>query len=208
MKIIAVTQRLADTAEYTETRQCLDIKWGEFLSFCGFLPVILPYEHEIEPFFNTFNIDGVLLTGGNDLFSIDKSRLSKIRCDFESKLLKLAENRDIPVLGVCRGMQFIAEYYGCEIKPVAGHVRQNHKLTAPEGRFSGILKSYNSVNSYHGYAVGRVSDDINILAVSEDNSPEAIAHKHKKVMGIMWHPERCEPFSEADKELFNTFFHG
>ena len=90
MKKIALTQRLVENSTYKETRETLDINYSKLLFKAGFLPIVMPYEIDFNVYFSKLEIDGVLLTGGNDLNALNENYLSKKRDTYEFELLKYA----------------------------------------------------------------------------------------------------------------------
>ena len=127
MKKIAITQRLIENETYYEVRETLDINYCKLVRACGFLPIVLPYETDFEEYFKELGVDGVLLTGGNDLDSCSSSNLSKKRDIYEKNLLEYCILNNIPVFGICRGMQLIAQYFGSSLKKVNGEVNTRHR---------------------------------------------------------------------------------
>ena len=110
--------------------------------------------------------------------------------------------------GVCRGMQFIAEYFRSTLDKMSNHVALSHKIK-PAHSFWGseYLNESKTVNSYHNYGFNQLSDELLSVAVAEDSSVEALIHKTLKIFGQMWHPEREEPFKVFDLKLMQKFFH-
>ena len=103
MKIIAITQRVDRIEAYHETRDCLDERWYDFLDVCGCIPLIIPNHMEAaKKLIREVKIDGILLTGGNSLCSYGGD--APCRDQVETYLMEQAISRDIPLLGVCRGM--------------------------------------------------------------------------------------------------------
>ena len=43
-------------------------------------------------------------------------------------------------------------------------------------------------------------------AIADDGVIEAVRHERRRMIGVMWHPERCEPFAADDVALFSRFF--
>ncbi len=140
--------------------------------------------------------DGILFTGGNDLSAYGGN--APERDGTEEELLRYAMERDIPLLGICRGMQMIAYHFGSKLEKVDGHVRQEHKVYGRMGR--------ERVNSYHGMGILEVKAPIEVLAQTEDGVIEAIRHTGYRIAGIMWHPERVKGFSKEDIEMVTRFY--
>ena len=207
MKKIAITQRLIENVGYFEIRDALDIEWGKLFSSLGYLPILLPTEYDFKKYFEEFEINGIILSGGNDLSSIFPDELSKKRDAFEKELLSFAIKKDIPVLGICRGMLVIAEYFNGEFKKVDGHVGINHKiLISDESKFNHDLKYIGDVNLYHNYIVEKISGDFVISAKSEGGVIEAIEHKKYKIFGQMWHSERQAPLNANELKVIKKLF--
>lgn len=207
MKKIAITQRLIENTSYHEIRDALDVKWGKLLSELGFIPVILPTEFDFKHIFENIEIDGILLTGGNDLSCIDNNPLNKQRDAFEKNLIKYAIDKSIPLFGICRGLQIIADYFSSSFKKVENHSNVKHSLNiSSASKYYENLKNINIVNSYHNYAVNEINDEFITSAFSEDGIIEAIEHKKYKIFGQMWHPEREESFNDKELSLIKKFF--
>ncbi len=197
MKTVAVTQRVSIVPAYGERRDCLDQAWTKFLAACGLLPILLPNVTEVAlALCEGAEIAGLVLTGGNDLAVLGGD--APERDAVESAVLDRAERRRLPVLGVCRGMQVIQQRFAIPLRPVQGHVTPRQVI-----RIGGELIE---VNSYHRFAAFDSRPPLNVWAVAADGVVEAIRHSAQSITGIMWHPERCAPFSSADVALFRQVF--
>ncbi|MEE0741055.1 MAG: gamma-glutamyl-gamma-aminobutyrate hydrolase family protein [Emergencia sp.] len=125
-------------------------------------------------------------------------------------LLDLAKETSKPVLGICRGMQFINVYFGgtliqdldCAEYHKAGTPERYHQLETTEGGFMEELYGKTClVNTRHHQGVGRLGDGLSPAALWIDNRQqgesvvEAFSHKQYPFIGVQWHPERmfvCE----------------
>jgi len=197
MKAVAITQRVSVVSAYGERRDCLDQAWTKFLAACGLLPVLLPNITEAAlALCEGTGIAGLLLTGGNDLAVLGGD--APERDAVEHALLDLAERRGLPVLGVCRGMQVIQQRFAIPLRRVEGHVTQCQVI-----RIDGQPRE---VNSYHRFAAFDSRPPLEVWATAADGVVKAIRHSARPITGIMWHPERCAPFSPADVQLFRQVF--
>ena len=210
MKIVAVSQRIDDYPERNECRDALDQKLCRFIKECGFLPLPVPNglitkrgdnneycSEELVAWLMAFSPDGILLSGGNDIGSFP------IRDNTEKIMVNFAEQRELPVLGICRGMQMLATLAGAKLKRVSGHIRTKHTLQG--GTITG------EVNSFHNMSLDACPVGYHVLATSEDGAIEAICHNRLACEGWMWHPERETTFDKRDiirvKNLFATHVH-
>lgn len=207
MKKIVITQRLLETKDYFEVREALDIKWGKLFKELGFLPIVLPIECDFEEYFDNIDIEGIFLTGGNDLGCLNNNYLSEKRDTFEKRLLEYGIKNEIPIFGVCRGMQIIGEYFGASFVKIQNHVSVKHSLILNKNsKYMNELSKINKVNSFHNYAIDDIDDNFFVSAKSSDGIIKAIEHKRYKIFAQMWHTEREEPFIKDEVNLIKVFF--
>lgn len=197
---IAISQRVDIHPETNERRDSLDQRWLGLLEQLSCEPLIIPNNLSLTvSILASHKIDGIILTGGNDLFALGGD--APERDQTEEMLLEYASSNDIPLVGVCRGLQFLLWKAGARLSRIENHVGVVHPVSGNINR--------DSVNSYHnwGYA-GPMPAGYDLLAVSLDGQTEAIKSRNGKIFGIMWHPERVSPFSAEDIRLFKTIFLG
>ncbi|BBP43109.1 gamma-glutamyl-gamma-aminobutyrate hydrolase family protein [Thiosulfativibrio zosterae] len=199
MKRIGISQRRDDVPNRNETRDSLDVIWSSLLWRLNIIPI--PLCSEIQDhlsYLAALNLDGFILSGGNDIGESPK------RDHLENSILDYSKAKNLPVLGVCRGMQYINFYQGGSLINIGGHVATQHsKLVG--GWVS--QNSINYVNSFHNYAVTdqTIGEQLEPLAHTEDGVVEALQHKHHPWLGIMWHPER-EPYQTSNDRLIQQHF--
>ena len=153
---VLVSQRLVAEPGRGEVRDALDCRWGDFLAAAGLLGIPVPSGGDLEAFLAAVPWQGLILSGGNDLACVSGDALSRRRDDLEGRLVDAALRRGIPVMGVCRGMQFLAWRDGFRILPVAGHAGTRHLLSpVPDGSALGRHAGL-EVNSYHGFGVSGI----------------------------------------------------
>jgi len=198
MKKIAITQRIVKNNSYFELREALDIRWGKLFATLDFLPVVLPYNYD----FKNFEFDGVILSGGNDIGEFE------FRDKFEFRLVEYCYKNNIPIFGVCRGMQIIAKYFKSTLKQVNGQTNIKHRLIVNDtSKYIKLLVKLKKVNSYHNMAIDKIGDNLIVSAWNSDKTVvKAIEHIDKKILGVMWHSEREEPFQKEELELIKEFF--
>jgi putative glutamine amidotransferase len=193
--LVGVTQRV-DVSQTQERRDALDQNWLRFLDACGLQAVPLPNHPSAAGLFDRAGCGGLILSGGNDLCAYGGD--APERDANETRLVDLALSRDMPVLGVCRGMQFLLHGWGVPLTSVSGHVGKPHPVTGPLGT--------RLVNSYHRYGALHAGPGLSVLARSADGAIESIRHNRLPHLGIMWHPERENPFKDEDIALFRAHF--
>ena len=196
MNYVGLTMRVESLSEIDERRDCIDQRWYNFLDACNLRPILIP---NLESFVaeNYLNkLSGIILTGGNSLSHLggDASERDVV----ENELIKYATGKQLPLMGVCRGMQVLQNYYGVSMEKIDCHVGKRHNLS-----FKG--KQIN-VNSFHIYGATETIDCLEILASCSDGIVEAVQHKELPFIGIMWHPEREKSFSNFDIQLFREHF--
>jgi putative glutamine amidotransferase len=176
--------------------------------------------------------DGVILSGGGDvdpsLYGGDAGhreldRVDRRRDDFERRIIDVAIQKRIPLLGICRGMQIINVHFGGSLyEDLPDHGRPAHRSDTEGGSWHSIAVETGSllesvtgtvagnVNSYHHQAVKRIGDELKISAYAGDGVPESLecveATEYPFVLGVQWHPERMEdgrnPFCSSVRNRF------
>lgn len=193
MKLVAVSQRVSVDAAHGERRDCLDQRWSSFLVECGVMPLLIPNHPDAAmTLVRSLPIVGVLLTGGNTLVAHGGDAPERDRT--EELLLHFALQSSLPVVGVCRGMQVIQHHFGVTLSPVAGHVARDHSVT------TGFARTV--VNSFHEYGATVSVPGLAVTARADDGVVEAVRHASHCVVGMMWHPERSDPFRPDDLAVF------
>lgn len=185
---VVITQRVDSFLDRAEKRDALDQAWATTLPELFGRPVtMLPIANvptgatatlkELKPEF-------IVLSGGNDIGQAPE------RDATEAAVLDYAKQHRIPVLGICRGMQFMQHTLGGDLVKVQGHVAIEHPVHANDGATL-------TVNSYHNFGITKLAIGLNALYAHEDGTIEAAKHNTLPWLAIMWHPERAMP-SEAN----------
>lgn len=203
MKRVAVSQLVENVADRGEKRDALDQRLNDFVGQAGFISVPVPNLSEkfmaqdssnlqlVSEWMRAVQPDAVLLSGGENIGQ------SSGRDHTERRLLDFAKSAGIPVLGICRGAQMMADYAGTFLHPVTGHAGIRHTVF---GEIAG------EVGSFHNFSPAECPEDYRVLARSEDGEIEAIAHETLNWEGWMWHPEREDVFSDRDLERVRNLF--
>ncbi len=169
-------------------------------------------------------VDAVLLTGGGDvdpaLYEGDREAATDLdprRDRFEIALIRGALKRDMPILGICRGIQILNVAHGGTLRNLredAALVGRHdlglnslaaHEVSIEPGSMVArvIGGGARKVNSFHGQAVGSVGSDLRAVATADDGVTEAIERPDRAfVIGVQWHPEIQSLVDDAALALF------
>lgn len=194
-----ITSRRDFIDNYNENRDSIDIKLIELLNECGISCILLPNSYRnFHSVINNINYEIAILSGGGSVINDSTECIDRIK--IENDLIKISIQKSLKLIGICRGMQAIAKYFGSNIEPISGHVSTRH----------GILDLHNNlvehVNSFHNYTIKNLSTELfDVIYKSDDDSIECIKHKIYKILGIMWHPEREPKFNHFDISLIKEF---
>lgn len=167
-------------------------------------------------------VDGLLLSGGGDARRFKPEELpplkeqQPLRYEFEAYLIREAYEKDIPVLGICRGHQMIAEVLGGSIgkDTINGHKQKGPGTQPCHGiaidKESLLYKLTGAerweVNSFHIQAVERPPEGFRVSSRSDDGIVESIEAVNKKFfMGMQFHPEELYPVDDKAKKIFRNF---
>lgn len=175
-------------------------------------------------------VDGLLLTGGCDVDpkqygqepAHETQKPNPSRDRMERGLLGQALDRDLPVLGICRGLQLINVYHGGTLiqhlkgdphrpplRPKADPSKPFHEISvAPDTKLAAILGAgRHPVNSRHHQAVDKLGAGLVVSAKSvKDGIIEGLEVPGKEfAVGVQWHPEDQVPGNETQVQLFRAF---
>ena len=176
----------------------------------GGVPMVLPPVDDVEVLINMLEgIDGLVLTGGADYNPLwygeqpekELHTINSTRDLPELLLTRLAFNRQIPILGICRGVQTMAIALGGnlvqDLKTPLKHGQDaprseaTHSVTITEGStLYGLYGQETFVNSFHHQAVKDCGSHLHVVATAPDGVIEAVeSTEQKALMGVQWHPE-------------------
>lgn len=143
--------------------------------------------------------DGLVLTGGGSLppefYRLPHSdRFQPDRDRTEKALIGLCRKQGKPILGICRGMQYLNALWGGKISKldslkVSRPIREDHPVDVSGERWL--------VNQYHndGIYLSDLAPAFTPFAIDRENGVvEGFASETEKILAIQWHPER--PFSD------------
>ena len=187
-----------------------DVYWVDYaqgIIAAGGVPVFLPLS--LDPAEIIPRLDGLLMSGGAD---IDPKRygaepepelqsIEPARDEFELKILDLVYECELPVAGICRGLQILNVHAGGSLyQDVPPHsVRDKapstrvHDITTEKGSI--LEKLYGEkleVNSLHHQSIKTLGKHFSASATSNDGIVEGIEHSQLPIVAVQWHPEMLD----------------
>ena len=140
----------------------------------------------------------------------------------EAEVLRRAMAADKPVLGICRGIQFLNTALGGTLwqdLPAQNPSPVKHQQNAPYDKpihsvailpdtpLAGALGARElMVNSYHHQAIRELAAPLKAMAVSPDGLVEAVAHpEHRFLWAVQWHPEFAWKSDPSAGVIFKAF---
>ena len=195
----------------------LPYRYVEQVSAAGGLPVLLP-PVTAEAVEVLGRLDGLVIAGGAD---VDPARYGEephprtdgLRPDRDAGELAIlgeALRRDLPVLGICRGMQVMAVHAGGRLiqhmpdavghhghRPGSGEYGSHGARFAPGSRIAELLGRTATVNSYHHQGIADPGT-LTVTGWADDGSVESLEDPTRRfALGVQWHPE-----ATTDNRLF------
>ena len=189
---IGISLRIVPTLNYNEERDALSHDWPQFLEKLDLIPILIPNRiNNVSEFLDEVGINGLILSGGDNIGDYPQ------RDSIERSIIEYGIKKKIPLIGVCRGMQMINEYFGGSYITTLDkkHVNQLHSVEIINARKHKILDSKSViVNSFHNNIINSniLAQALTPFAISNDNSIEGFYHESLPMIGIMWHPERSQ----------------
>ena len=191
MKIVGIVTRKSKSEENHD----IDIIYSDIVNMVKkykAIPIGLILEEDYKDLIGI--CDGVIFQGGDDFETYDL------------EALKYAYEKDIPVLGICLGMQLMGVLFNGEMISVENHkIKSNHsvKINRDSKLYEIFKEDIIEVNSRHKLVVKNTN--LKISAVSSDGYIEAVEDPSKNFfIGVQWHPESMI-YDKLQNKLFETF---
>jgi len=187
--VIGISLRIVNAEAYPEKRDVLSQDWPKLFEKLNYFPLLIPNSIEsVSEFLDEMNVSGLVLSGGDNLGD-DKTRdLTEI------EIINYAISNKIPLIGICRGMQALNNFFGGSLqkRDDPEHIKNNHIINLSKD-FSFNNNNSMTVNSFHNNIIESedLGKDLKSFAAHEgDNTIEGFVHTNHPIIGIMWHPER------------------
>ena len=233
--IIGVLPDFQNGAENTYSKKdfyAIRKNYIDGISKAGGLPIIMTYDYEkIDDYLAI--IDGLIVVGGymdihpnryGDDFVHPTVKLNLTRENFEYEFVKKVLNTNLPIFGICNGMQLISILHGGKI---IQHIPDDKNFMDHEQSHFAEFKEYGSpyhnvnidadskfynitrlkkisTNSSHHQALKSVGNGLKVVGTTDDGIIEAFENpNHPFCIGVQWHPEYQT--SPADQKLYEEF---
>jgi putative glutamine amidotransferase len=202
------------------------MSYSQAVVMAGGIPLIVPLtnDRKLLDFFLQ-RCDGLMLIGGGDvnpswygrrLRAKDRKTLrgvDDVRDEMEIYLCRRALKRDLPVLGICRGIQVMNVAFGGTLLPhVSGHRNPKPDALAHEikwvraGKLKRALDACGAVNTSHHQAVDDIANGFQVVARAPDGIIEAMEKPNARFFcAVQFHPERLMNRALAFQRLFREF---
>ena len=200
---------------YSEKKNSVNNTYVNSVLMNGGVPYIIPVTDDVEVLRQiTAQLDGIIFTGGEDFAPAyfgqeEHEKLGEVnvtRDTYDLTLFKLAKDRNIPILGICRGLQLINVAMGGTLyqdlpsqKPSDINHRQDeegtiatHSVSIVEGSMMHQILGQKEVqvNTFHHQAIEKLAPGLKIVGWANDSVPEMIeAYPSRQIIGTQFHPE-------------------
>ncbi len=214
---------IAPNYSYEKREYTLSENYAHAIEQAGGCGVILLPGQALPPF-----LSGLLLTGGGDIDPLlfgeeplcQSGEINPQRDAYEMRICKEAFTQDLPLLGICRGMQVmniarggkIYQDIGVQAGTTLKHMQEapraygTHNIFVEDGSlFTSLwISRCIRVNSLHHQACSLLGEGFTVSARSADGLIEAIEQREKRfTVGVQWHPEAMR--TEEMRLLFAAF---
>ncbi|MFD9481990.1 MULTISPECIES: gamma-glutamyl-gamma-aminobutyrate hydrolase family protein [Streptomyces] len=208
--LIGITTYVEDSTRYGVwdlPTSLVPTGYYELVQAAGGAAVLLPPDEPGSAAEVLSRVDGLVVAGGPDLDPVHygAARDSRtgapatVRDHWELALIAAALDADLPLLGICRGMQALnVALGGTLIQHIDGHFETPgaiswHPVRPVQGtRYADLVPEEAQVPTYHHQAVDRLGRGLVVSAHAVDGTVEAIElpDPERWVLGVQWHPER------------------
>ena len=189
-------------APYVSKQIFLRRDYLDMLARAGAVPLIISPELDTEIIMSM--CDGIVIAGGRDIEPdfYGEEKLPAVienepreRFEWEKELIEAAQNANVPLLGICYGMQRLNVHFGgsliqdipTEVGGSVDHDIAEHNVNFLQSFLGFEAGETKNIFSRHHQALARIADNFTVAAEAPDGIPEAIVGEN--MWGIQWHPE-------------------
>lgn len=226
--------RIGISSNRKDGLSCIAETYVQSVLQAGGAPVLVPVITDIEALTAVINgLDGLVMSGGGDINPLylqeepcpELQDVDTYRDEFDLILLRLATNRQLPVMGICRGHQILNVAFGgsvyqdiysqheCKLlkhSQAQSREQASHsvRITDKNSKLYSVMEEEDTllVNSFHHQAIKEPAPEFIGTAFATDGINEAMEHPEKDIFSIQWHPEAMA--SNGDEQMLKLFnFH-
>lgn len=215
--------RIGISANRKDGQTCLAETYIQSVIQAGGAPVVIPATTDLRVLTAVVqDLDGILMSGGGDINPLFVGEeplpalqdVDTLRDRYDLLLIRLASNRQIPLMGICRGHQMLNAVFGGTLyqdiysQADTDVIKHSQKMAREEASHTVHLEDgcVIAVNSFHHQAVKDVAPEFVQTAVAPDGINEGMRHPEKSVFSIQWHPEAMAIHGDEEAQaLFNHF---
>lgn len=215
--------RIGISANRKDGQTCLAETYIQSVIQAGGAPVVIPATTDLRVLTAVVqDLDGILMSGGGDINPLFVSEeplpalqdVDTLRDRYDLLLIRLASNRQIPLMGICRGHQMLNVVFGGTLyqdiysQADMDVIKHSQKMAREEASHTVHLEDgcVIAVNSFHHQAVKDVAPEFVQTAVAPDGINEGMRHPEKSVFSVQWHPEAMAIHGDEEAQaLFNHF---
>lgn len=215
--------RIGISANRKDGQTCLAETYIQSVIQAGGAPVVIPATTDLRVLTAVVqDLDGILMSGGGDINPLFVGEeplpalqdVDTLRDRYDLLLIRLASNRQIPLMGICRGHQMLNAVFGGTLyqdiysQADTDVIKHSQKMAREEASHTVHLEDgcVIAVNSFHHQAVKDVAPEFVQTAVAPDGINEGMRHPEKSVFSVQWHPEAMAIHGDEEAQaLFNHF---
>lgn len=227
------TPQVEETDHGTFRRHALSVYYSEAIEAAGGIPVVLPAHYQAVGEMLD-RLDGLILSGGGDIDPVrfgqelhpKSDEIDAERDAFEYNIFLEAVQRDMPVLGICRGLQLINTAMGGtlfqDIDDLMAHAQEHRQHTIPvhaETTYHSVTLAPGEhplreilgtdtldVNSFHHQGIEVLAEPLSAIAHADDGLIEAISYPDMTFcLAVQWHPEMLAGDRPDHAGIFSAF---
>ena len=178
---IGISLRVVSVKKYNEKRDALSHDWTRFLEQTNSFPIFIPNTLEnIEEFLTEMKINGIILSGGDNIGDFPE------RDKTEKNIINFAIKNKIPILGICRGMQILNQFFDGSVIITNDHkhVGKPHNVDLINTKAVELFDNQSIlVNSFHNNIIKKENLGQNLIpfALSKNEADELIMSARDKV---------------------------
>jgi putative glutamine amidotransferase len=211
--VIGITTGYTPEKDQNRAQQSVNHEYVLAVERAGGCPALLPMTENAESVAPLFAVlDGLIITGGPGIIDglvgklpDDLPPVQTLRHKNDLWAFDTAQQRNVPILGICYGMQFINARFGgtlyADVQNQCGSLPHSPKRTdAPV--FHDVTINTNThlanllgvhtceTNSYHVQAIEKIGQGLRVNAISPDQVIEGLETEDGRIIGVQFHPEK------------------